>query len=259
MSAEVALRQDRQWSKHASRYEELFLDPFRPGVVNPLLDILDAIPDPANKSVIDLGCGTGPLLPKLLGRFGSVTALDFAPMMVTRARERLAEDAEKVEFLVRPMHDLADRTGRYDVAVAVNSLVMPDVREIDRTLRAIAGSLKPGGVFAGIVPAMDAIHYHTMLLYDRALDEGLSPEDAERQAAFHGEHNLYEFGFGRFVFRGLRQKFWQPFEVTHRLKKAGFRRVKLKPVEYPWDDNFIGYQDFAGTPSSWDWCFAART
>ena len=81
--------QDRQWSRHAARYDEVFLDAFRPGVENPLLAAIGAVPDPATKTVADLGCGTGPLLPHLVGRFGRVVALDFAPAMITRARKRL--------------------------------------------------------------------------------------------------------------------------------------------------------------------------
>ena len=77
-------RQDRHWSRAAARYDDLFLDPFRPGVENPLLDELQAVPDPASKTVADLGCGTGPLLPHLVGRFGRVVALDFAPGMILR-------------------------------------------------------------------------------------------------------------------------------------------------------------------------------
>ena len=88
---------------------------------------------------------------------------------------------------------------------------------------------------------MDAIHYHTMLLYDHALDRGLAPEEAERHAAFHGEHHYYEFGFGRFVFLGLRQKFWQPFEAEHRLRQGRFRRGRRSTkVLYPWDDSITG-------------------
>ena len=112
------------------------------------------------------------------------------------------------------MHDLDDLAGRFDVAVAVNSLVMPDVRD-DRPDAAgdPRGACGPAASFLGVVPSMDAIHYHTMLLMDRALDRGLAPEEAERHAAFHAEHRYYEFAFGRFVFQGLRQKFWQPFEI----------------------------------------------
>src|SRR5260370_37427215 len=111
------------------------------------------------------------------------------------------------------MHELDDYAGQLDVVIAVNSLVMPDVRLIDQTLRAFRASLYPGGQFLGVVPAMDAIHYHTLLLMDQALDRGESPEEAERYAAFHAEHHYYEFAFGRFQFLGLRQKFWQPFEI----------------------------------------------
>jgi SAM-dependent methyltransferase len=252
-------RQDRHWSRAAARYDDLFLDPFRPGVENPLLAEVRAVADPASKAVADLGCGTGPLLPHLVERFKRVVALDFAPGMIAKARKRLEADrkADKVTFLVRGMDDLDDFQGAFDVAVAVNSIVMPDVRDIDRTLLAIRASLKPGGVFLGILPAMDAIHYHTMLLNDEALDRGLDPEEAERHAAFQGEHHFYEFAFGRFQFQGLRQKFWQPFEIEHRFAKAGFAEVELTKVLYPWDDTITGGPTFADYPRSWDWSFRA--
>ena len=260
-------RQDQQWSRAASRYDDLFLDPFRPGVENPLLDEIRAIPAHESKVVADLGCGVGPLLKHLLG-FKQVVALDFAPAMISLARKRLATlakqseidkgEADRVTFLARAMHDLDDYQGAFDVAIAVNSLVMPDVREIDRTLVSIHAGLKPGGVFLGILPSMDAIHYHTMLLHDEALDRGTTPEEAERHATFQGEHHFYDFAFGRFRFRGLHQKFWQPFEVEHRFAKAGFNRVELTKVLYPWDDTITGGPTFAAYPRSWDWAFRAE-
>ena len=250
--------QGRAWSRQATQYDELFLDPFRPGVESPLLPALAALPHPETLTVADLGCGTGPLLPHLVGRFGRVIGVDFAPGMIARARKRLGKDAAAVEFLTRPMFELDDLAGMLDVAVAVNSIVMPDVREIDRTLGAIRRALRPDGVFFGVLPAMDAIHYHTMILHDHALDRGLSPEEAERHAAFHAEHHYYDFTFGRFGFLGLRQKFWQPFEARHRLTKAGFREVELGQVFYPWDDSIAGFQDFTHLPRSWDWFVRAR-
>jgi SAM-dependent methyltransferase len=250
--------QDHQWSRHAVRYDELFLDAFHPDVENPLLAMLAAVPDAGRKTVVDLGCGTGPLLPSLVGRFGRVIALDFAPGMIEHARRRLGPDASRVTFATRAMHELDDFAGQIDVAVAVNSLVMPDVRLIDRTLGAIRASLRPGGQFLGVVPAMDAIHYHTMLLMDAALDRGQTAEEAERSAAFHAEHQHYDFAFGRFSFLGLRQKFWQPFEIRHRMTKAGFASVALDHVLYPWDDSLAGSAELAGFPRSWDWSFLAR-
>jgi SAM-dependent methyltransferase len=255
--------QDRHWSRHAAHYDKVFLDALDPGVENPMMAALDAVPDPGSKTVADLGCGTGPLLSYLAGRFQSVIAIDFAPAMINQSRTRLRRaggggDLAKVVFHTRAMHELDDLEDTLDVAIAVNSLVMPDVRLIDRTLSAIRRALRPGGIFLGVVPSMDAIHYQTMLLMDQSLDRGSTPEQAERYAAHHAEHAYYDFRFGRFLFQGLQQKFWQPFEVRHRLVKAGFTSVELAQVLYPWDDSLACGPDFAQHPKSWDWSFIAR-
>ena len=122
---------------------------------------------------------------------GGVIALDFAPGMLKRARERLDPEAvSRVTFLKRPMHELDDLAGQLDVAVAVNSLVMPDVRLIDRTLRSIRASLKPGGLFLGVVPSIDTIYYHLMLLMDQSLDQGLETKEAKRLAGLHAERQV---------------------------------------------------------------------
>jgi SAM-dependent methyltransferase len=247
--------QARHWSRHAARYGELFLDPFAPNVENPLWSALAAVPDAKHKSVADLGCGTGPLLPFLAERFGRVIALDFAPAMLERARKRLGESAaDRVVFLERPIHDLDDFAGQVDIAVATNSLVMPDVRLIDRSLRSIRACLRPDGQFLGIVPSIDAISYHLMLVMDQAIDQGLEPKEAEKFASLNVERRRYDFVFGKFHFQGIHQKFWQPFEVEYRWKKAGFTNLTLQKVLYPWDDTLTG-DDLAGFPRSWDWFF----
>jgi SAM-dependent methyltransferase len=251
--------QDRHWNRHVARYAELFLDPYAPGVDNPLWRALEEVPAAAAKTVADLGCGTGMLLPYLVGRFGHVIALDFAPGMLASARERLdPKIGARMTFLERPMHELGDLAGRVDVAVAVNSLVMPDVRLIDRTLRSIRLSLASEGMFLGIVPSIDAILYHLSLLVDRLLDQGYEPRDAERLASLHVEKRHYDFAFGRFHFQGLRQKFWQPFEVEYRLNKAGFKTASVAKVLYPWDANLAEGEALVGHLPSWDWFFLAR-
>ena len=248
--------QDRLWSQHAARYGEIFVDPYDPNVESPLRDALAAIPDAATKTVAELGCGTGPLLPYLAERFSRVIALDFAPTMLELAAARLnPEAAARVTFLERPMHNLDDLAGQLDVVVAVNSLVMPDIRLIDRTLKSIRASLKPGGQFLGIVPSMDTICYQLMLFFDQALEQGLTTQQAKRLASLQAERKLYDFAFGEFSFEGLRQKFWQPFELEHRFIKAGFATPTLGKVLYPWDDAATGGDSLARFPRSWDWFF----
>jgi SAM-dependent methyltransferase len=251
--------QAEHWSRQAARYDELFLDPYGPNVVNPLWQALAEIPAAKRKSVADLGCGTGTLLSHLAEQFESVIALDFAPGMLKHARERLRGPAlARVTFLERAMHELDDLAGTLDVAVAVNSLVMPDVRMIDQTLSSIRKSLKPDGVILGVVPSIDAIYYHMMLLIDQSLDQGFPLVEAEKFAALHVERRHYDFAYGRFQYEGLRQKFWLPFEVEYRLKKAGFTSPILKKVLYPWDESLAGGRGLAAFPPSWDWFFQAR-
>jgi SAM-dependent methyltransferase len=250
--------QDRHWSRHAARYCELFVDPYDSNVETPLWEALAAVQDAATKTVADLGCGTGPLLPYLAQRFNRVIALDFAPAMLKLSAGRLEPDATaRVTFLKRPMHELDDFAGQLDVAVAVNSIVMPDVRLIDRTLRSIRASLKPGGLFLGVVPSIDTICYHLSLLMDQALDQGFEPKEAKRLAALQTERRHYDFAFGEFHFDGIRQKFWQPFEIEYRLNKAGFSSPSLGKVLYPWDESVAGSATLAGFPRNWDWFFRA--
>ena len=93
--------QSHFWSQAAARYEQEFVDPYREPAGNPLLAALAAIPDAAAKTVADLGCGIGPLLPILSPRFRQVIAVDFAPGMLDRARERCADPGQ---HRIPPVH-----------------------------------------------------------------------------------------------------------------------------------------------------------
>jgi MFS family permease len=124
-------------------------------------------------------------------------------------------------------------------------------------LAEIHASLRPGGRFLGIVPAMDAVHYHSLLLLDRARAAGLPPEAARRNAAAHAEHGYYDFAFGGFRYKGIEQHFWQPFEIGLRLRKAGFRRVRRAKVRLAWEQFACG-AELRHLPPPWDWFFSAR-
>jgi len=176
--------------------------------------------------------------------------------MLARARERCRE-LPNVEFLQRDLTDLGDLRESLDVACAVNSLVMPRVEVIEQVLAQVRAALRPGGVLLGIVPAVDAIHYQTMLLVDRARQTGMPEDAARRNAAQHAEHRLYDFAFSDFRYAGLEQHFWQPFEIAYRLRRAGFRKVKKGRVRLEWDQ-FACASDMRKHPPPWDWFFRAE-
>jgi SAM-dependent methyltransferase len=247
--------QDHFWSKAARSYETDFIDPYRADVRNPLPEALRALAGP-RQSVADLGCGIGPLLPLLGELFGVVYAVDFAEGMLERARTRCA-GLKNVTFLQRSLTELSPLTGKLDVAVAVNSLVLPEIPDLEEALRQIHSCLQPGGHLLAILPAMDAVHYYTMLLLDRALAAGLPTAAARKNAAQHGEHTLYDFAFGQFRYQGLEQHFWQPFEVRHRLRRAGFRKLRLARVLLSWEQFACG-GELKKQPPPWDWFVQAQ-
>ncbi len=248
--------QDHFWSKAAASYEQEFVDPYRNDVRNPLKVALKELADGGAKVVADLGCGIGPLLPFLSDSFESVIAVDFAAGMLDRARRRCPK-ATNITYLERNLADLSSLAGSVDVAVSVNSLVMPNVADQEDVLRQIRATLKPDGRFLGILPAMDGVHYQTMLLVDRALDRG-QPLDAARKNAGHlNDHALYDFAFGQFRFQGLDQHFWQPFEIRYRFARAGLELIRKKKVHLSWSQ-FGGQDSLKRYPPPWDWFFLAK-
>jgi SAM-dependent methyltransferase len=246
--------QDHYWSQAARSYETDFIDPYRPDVRNPLLKHLAALASP-KKVAADLGCGIGPLLPYLADNFAEVHAVDFANGMLDRARERVGP-RDNVSFHLGRFENLEAFHGRIDVAVAVNSLVAPDPRDLDRALIEIRRCFRPDGVLLGILPAMDAVHYHNMLLLDRALSSGKPLEAARKNAAHLGEFADYDFALGQFNSLGLEQHFWQPFEVRYRLAKAGFQLRHMKKVRLSWQQ-FAGSRELEKYQPPWDWFFEA--
>jgi ubiquinone/menaquinone biosynthesis C-methylase UbiE len=249
--------QDHFWSRVAASYEKQFVDPYRADVRNnPVKRILHRLRNPQDRIVADLGCGIGPLVTFLAERFKTVHAVDFAEGMLERAREQ-AKDCANVHFHQASFLDLSVLPEPVDIAVAVNSLVLPNPAELEQALREIHRCLKPGGIFLGILPGMDAVHYYTMLLLDRALKTGKPIEAARKNAAHHCEHDYYDFAFGQFRFQGLEQHFWQPWEVPYRFRRTGFTLKRLKKIHLSWHE-FVGGKDLKDHPPPWDWFFLAQ-
>ena len=107
-------------------------------------EALSTIPGRKTKTVGDLGCGPGRLLPYLCGAFGQVIAVDFAPATLARARRACA--GLPVVFRRRDLRDLTPLRHRLDVAVLADAVTGPRASDVDRVLTEVAASLVHGGV-----------------------------------------------------------------------------------------------------------------
>lgn len=103
--------------------------------------------DLAGARVLDAGCGTGAAAVELARRGARVVAVDLSPTLVALARERAASHpaAARISFLAGDMLDPA--LGRFDYAVAMDSLIHYPAAEINGALAALGARVDQAVVF----------------------------------------------------------------------------------------------------------------
>ena len=103
--------------------------------------ILDNAGVAAGKTVLDVACGTGVLIPDYLERgAASVTAIDISPNMAAIAREKFR--GKPVQVLCGDAAETAyDRT--FDCIVVYNAF--PHFADPERLIERLAAALSPGG------------------------------------------------------------------------------------------------------------------
>lgn len=246
----------KDWDKIADRYEQEIISPFQEGVVNPLFDEILSLPNKQEKTAADLGCGTGPLLPFLSDHFKQVTAVDFSPRMIRTAKRRV--HAQNISFCRSSLTDLSRFYNQFDVAVAVNSILFPSSRSVDTILSEIHRTLTPDGSLMAIFPSMEVILYQGALIFDREIEKIGDEEKALWATKRILERRKFDFISGIYDDDGQRQKFFYAFEIKHRLKKAGFKNIRIKKVLYPWDGQIGSFEPFDDQPRLWDWFITAK-
>lgn len=108
-------------------------------------EIAEAIPE--NGNILDVGCGTGQLLPLLMSRGARVTAIDKDPEMVRTARERVTDDDQiKITRNTALEIDRLFKDNEFDAVVL--SLVMSELTIDERAwvIDQCARILKPNGL-----------------------------------------------------------------------------------------------------------------
>ncbi|HUQ60833.1 class I SAM-dependent methyltransferase [Lentzea sp.] len=126
------------WDFAALTYYRV-LDRFSGSLNRLAVDTLGLAP---GEAVLDIGCGTGSLIPELVkavGPRGRVVAMDSSARMVAVARKR----AENAEVRLADACDTDHGAGQFDAAVALGAFsAMPDV---PAAIANAADALRPGG------------------------------------------------------------------------------------------------------------------
>ncbi|MBI5390240.1 class I SAM-dependent methyltransferase [Candidatus Woesearchaeota archaeon] len=244
-----------RWDKLVAHYHDEIVSPFYGKVENPLYDALKAIPDKKEKEVAEFGCGLFYLGETLSNSFKKVHASDFSAEMVKKAKEKHSH-RRNVEIIQEDIRKIPYHK-KFKVLICVNALLMPSLKDVMLSLKNFHRALKPSGQCLLILPSMESILYHCLLLYERELkekDEATALRIAKRRA----ERTKYDFFTGHFTEDGDTQKFFYKHEIEHLMKRAGFTNVEIKKVIYPWGNDISGFEDFPAEEGLWDWFVEAR-
>jgi len=191
----VARRYDR-WSRWYDAYDLGGVNAHKRAAV----EVLELAP---GGSVLDVGTGTGAILPYLVERLGDGLAVgvDFSAAMVARARRRVGKRGigDKVEVVAADVTALPYPDGCFDAALA--TFAFTSFPEPEKAMREVARVLKPGARFS-------------------VLDTGKPP----------GKATLY--------YRYLKSVMWMAgytdisMDVPGMLEKAGFRIERIDRFEH---------------------------
>ena len=93
-----------------------------------------------------------------------------------------AKDFPNVSLFVRDGRDLHEFHNQFDVAVTVNSILLPKVKDCEKMIQEAYNLLKDGGIILGIFPAMESHLYRALLIQEKTLDDGETEEIATQKA-----------------------------------------------------------------------------
>ncbi|MFH1052909.1 MAG: class I SAM-dependent methyltransferase [Candidatus Woesearchaeota archaeon] len=263
----------KDWERTAESYHDEVVSPFFGDVENPLLDELSNVENKEHKSVAEFGCGLFYLCDDLSKQFKQVHASDFCQTFVDKARER-SKNYANVTLKKEDMRKLKYKN-KFDVIISVNSLIMPYNADIKKSLENIHNSIRKKGSFFLIVPSMESVLYHGMLLLDYKLNENCSEKKngkeelkdvelrkiegiARSSAKRKFELKNYDLFLGHYKSDKEVQKFYYKHEIEYLLRKSGFRDIRFKKVKYPWGKDISDYEDFPDEEPMWDWAISAK-
>lgn len=249
----------KDWDKIANDYFEHVSSPFEEGAQLPIENEIRKMNTKARQRMIvcDAGCGIGNLIPLLSKNFKQVVAFDFSKGMVEQAKTRFSK-LKNVEIRQEDMTNLKKLKGKFDCVFSVNSMIMPSSNMVDDAMVEVHNSLRKGGKLIAVMPSLESVLYESMLVQEVHLKKFHSEKIATWQTKRKVGAQYYDFYTGLIDIEG-KQKHFYSFEIEHRLKKAGFKNIKLSKVFYPWSS----VQDMKPPESAkdaqvWDWFVTAE-
>jgi len=247
----------KTWDVYADKYYENIVSPLQPTVQNPLWKYLKKVSRKQQKIVVDAGCGIGDLTKIFARQFKKVIAVDFSEKMLQQARKRNIT-AKNISFHRCDLRKLSTVVKKADVIVAVNSLLLPNFSDIRLEFSQIHKSLKSGGDFFAIVPAVEANLHYFQLVYERELTKTKNPKVALAKTKKIVDFTDYNFITSTYTAGSESQILYTKQFLHDVCEKSGFKDIVIEKVLYPWGEASGDYESFPDKPQMWDWFVSAK-
>ncbi|HXW24358.1 MAG TPA: class I SAM-dependent methyltransferase [Xanthobacteraceae bacterium] len=146
------------WNRLADKFETDVCDITRTETSNQLSRCVDQVAPSRERSVlVDLGCGIGTFIRAFGDRFGEIVAVDIAPRMVARAKQRCNGRLPKTTWLAMGIEGAAKRIGtRADLTVCLNVITSPQRARQNGLWASVAAVTKPRGYALVVVPSIES-------------------------------------------------------------------------------------------------------
>ncbi|MBI4311156.1 MAG: class I SAM-dependent methyltransferase [Chloroflexi bacterium] len=158
----------RRWDTNAEWWDEQFGEgnAFQRVLIGPATERLLALKP--GEQVLDIACGNGAFSRRMAELGAEVTAFDFSPRFIARARSRTTTNADRIRYLVVDATNEAAllTLGSREFDAAVCSMAFMDMSNIEPLLAALTQLLRPGGrlVFSVLHPCFNNSHGTTLML-----------------------------------------------------------------------------------------------
>ena len=245
----------RYWDKLARSFSEDVIELAKEDRNGVLLEELNKVAS-KRKTVTDLGCGPGILIPELIKRFKSVCAVDFSKKLLALAVDRYPN--EKISYLQADLTQSIEPACPSDVTVCSSVLILSSRKKRRRVMESIVRFTRKGGTVIVTVPALEScIHvYQTLIRLRKELggDNGVSRSEARRQFVAEVPSVLD----GNVSIRGVPTKHWMQDEITQHITDAGLTVERVRRVEFHWESEIDSPPEWLDAPFPWDWLIVAR-
>ncbi len=239
------------WDEIASEYYEHIISPISHYTYNPLFEDLKKIRSKSKKEVGDFGCGTGSLLELLSQKFKKVHAMDFSKQMIEASKNN-CQHLDNIKYytqsLIRPFPK------KLDCIVTINSIISPNLNDLEKIFKNINNALKKDGDFIAILPSIESIKEEFQRTYKKELKKYKSHDMAQARAKKKLQIHRLDPLLGTYDTDDMKQKYFSKYEIEKYLHNHSFKLKKIDKVIYDkkFSYNYLD-KDINNHTPMWDW------